>query len=91
VILQQVGHPAVAAALNTAHTQHPTAAHPTAALHAAAKEHKLKVEAELENAEHVKAMASAAAKKVRHDWFGFMADQRAVQGYCALEQRMAAN
>jgi ABC-type protease/lipase transport system fused ATPase/permease subunit len=86
VILQQVGHPAVAAALNTAHIQHPTAA-----LHAAAKEHKLKVEAELENAEHVKAMASAAAKKVRHDWFGFMADQRAVQGFCAPEQRSAAN
>ena len=80
MILQQAGHPAVAAALNTAHTQHPAAN-----LHAAAKEHKLKVEAELENAEHVKAMASAAAKKVRDDEFGFRADQRALQGFCAFE------
>jgi hypothetical protein len=43
------------------------------------------VEAELENAEHVKAMASAAAKKVMDDVFGFRADQRALQGCCAFE------
>ncbi len=91
--VQQVVQPAVAAALNAAHTQHPSAiqhmaakvvaAHDVHPSSAAAKskqpasasahhpssaagnqQHKLKVEAELENAEHVRAMASAAAKKV---------------------------
>lgn len=63
-------HPAVAAALHAAHVQHPAAAHDLhhesvkAPLAAAKQQHKLKVEAELENAEHMHAMAAAAAKKV---------------------------
>jgi hypothetical protein len=55
-------HPAVAAALQAAHVQPlKSAAVPLAAK----QQHKLKVEAELENAEHMRALAQAAAKKVR--------------------------
>ena len=73
-MLLQVVHPAVAAALHAAHTQHSSAVHQPAAKEVAAhaahptsaatQHHKLKVEAELENAEHMRAMASAAAAKV---------------------------
>ena len=84
----QVVHPAVAAALNAAHVQHPAAnavaakvvaakavaakvvaakevaAHTSHPLSAAQQQHKLKVEAELENAEHMREMASEASTKV---------------------------
>jgi len=93
----KVVHPAVAAALNAAHVQHPAAnavaakvvaakavaakvvaakavaakvvaakavaAHTSHPLSAAQQQHKLKVEAELENAEHMREMASEASTK----------------------------
>jgi hypothetical protein len=63
----QVVHPAVVAALSAVHLAAAPAAHSVSkeVLHASAQsEHKLKLQAELEHAEHMHAMASAAASKV---------------------------